>query len=308
MNGEKQGEVILFPKTLDYYQIQLTKMLETERYGDAIMLLKFLLDCKTGDPRAEKEWGTLLEWLRVQFPGAEDLTPEQNKPIAEDDAGEAEEDMVRRTVSAKASNDKMYINRLLGAINHASVDKQMLALDQLAYVEDADIAEQLLQKLHSSQLHPFVAFKLLQTLCKLGAQGETSFGKLGEIVTVDIEKTPLFFDQFPSPLPEVSDRVQHTAEVNDPTLSYFAQQTWREYLTYCYGNAIYQEMVRMPEEQIDVWAAALHAAVAESMYGEDAAAAEAADLYGITERLIPYWQRACRHLKLFFKDGVGTTV
>lgn len=301
MNGSKQGEIILFPKTLDYYQIQLTKMLEAEAYGDAIRLLKFLLDCKTEDPRTDKEWATLLEWLRAQFPDAED---EQ----AEDESDDGEDEMLRRTVNVKSTNDRMYVKRLLDAINDPSMDKQMLALDQLAYVDDPTVGEQLMHKLHSYSLHPFVVFKLLQTLSKLGVQGETTFGKLGEIITVDIERTPVGPEQFPSPLPEVSERVQQIAEVNDPTLSYFAQQTWQEFLSYCYGNSVYRELSELSEEQIDVWAAALHTTVAEAMYGNDVPGAEAADMYGITELLCPSWERACEQLRRFFRDGGGTTV
>ncbi|WP_199618423.1 hypothetical protein [Paenibacillus alkalitolerans] len=304
MDGAKQGEVILFPKTLDYYQIQLTKMLEAEAYGDAIRLLRFLLDCKTGDERTENEWSTLLEWLRNQFPDAE-AEAERHET---DEAEVGEEELLRRTVSAKSSNDRTYAKRLLDAIHHSSLDKQLLALDQLAYVEDPDIGRQLLQKLQGNALHPFVVFKLLQTLCKLGVQGEATFGKLGEIVTVDIEKTPLSSEYFPPPLPEVSERVQQFAEVIDPTLSYFANQTWREFLAYCYGNSLYRELTHMTEESVDVWAAALHLTVTEAMYGEDGTSSEVLDIYGITEMLVPPWEQACKALRRFFQEGGATTV
>jgi hypothetical protein len=302
MKGAKQGEVILFPKTLDYYQIQLTKMLETESYGEAIRLLRFLLQCKTWDERIENEWSTLLQWLVKQFPDAEASLPEDD----EDNAGE--EELLRRTVTAKSNGDRAYALRLLNAIEHTSLEKQMLAIDQLAYVEDSTVPGQLLDKLQSVLLHPFAQFKLLQTLCKLGMRGEATFGKLGEIVTVDIEHTPLSYDQFPETLIEIGERVQLGAEVNDPTLSYFAVQTWMDFLKYYYGTSIYREMTQAAEAQTDLWAAALHATVSEAMRGAEAEIEDALDLYGVTGADLPEWERACGALRKYFRDGGNVNV
>jgi hypothetical protein len=302
MNGKQQGEVILFPKTIDYYQIELTKLLETEAYSEAIRLLEFLVDCKTGDGGTDEEWRTLLDWLRGEFP---DAVPARGPDEEEVPVGE--EELLRQHVCAKISQDKQYVNRLLGSLQHASMDKQMLALEQLAYTEGDGVAEELQRRLLDTQLHPFVSFKLLQTLSKLGVVGEVTFGKLGEIVTVDVERTPLSPDQFPEPLPWVSDRVQKTAETDDPTISYFAKQTWEEFLMYAYGASVYRDLLTIGEQELDIWASALHAAVAQAMYGSGIAD-ELQDRYGITELLLPGWKRAYESLSGFFRDSAGLHV
>lgn len=299
MNGKSQGEVILFPKTIDYYQLELTKLLETEAYSEAVRLLSFLESCRTADPRINDEWKMLLHWLKTEFPESA-----QGQSEAEDGAPDGEEDLLRASVSAKASKDKQYANKLLEMLSYASVDKQLIALDQLAYVGDEGIAEGLKRRLHDAPLHPFVSFKLLQTLAKLGAAGEVTFGKLGEIVTVDIERTPLSPDQFPEPLPSVSDRVHANAETEDPTVSLFAKTTWEEFLSYIYGTSSYLELNGIGETELDIWASALHAVVAHTMYGLDSPE-EIQDLYGITEPLLPAWQKCYQALSGYFQARGG---
>jgi len=301
MNGKREGDLILFPKSIDYYQIELTKLLEKEAYGEAIRMLEFLVSCRTDDDRSIEEWTTLLGWLRTEFPDAADEAGES------DDDGPGEEELLKRYVAAKASQDKRFVKRLLDTLAHAPLDRQLLALDQLAHIEEDDVADRLKEKLLDPQLHPFVGFKLLQTLAKLGASGETTFGKLGEIVTVDVERTPLSADQFPEPLPLVVERVQQMAETDDPTVSYFAQQTWEEFLTYVYGTSTYRDMVGMDEQMLDVWAAALHGAVSKAMYGTSDPD-DLKDRYGITESLEPSWERAAASIAEFFRDGAGIHV
>lgn len=304
MNRKRQGqgELILFPKTIDYYQIELTKLLEAESYGEAVRLLEFLVECRTDDGRTNEEWRTLRDWLKTEFP----LASERGE-AEQDDVPPGEEELLRRRVAEKSAADKQYVNRLLASLAQATLDKQLLALDQLAYIEDEGIAPELLKRLHDSQLHPFVSFKLLQTLTRLGATGEATFARLGEIVTVELERTPLSPEQFPEPLPFVSERAHQIAEVDDPTVSYFAKQTWEEFLSYAYGTALYRDMLGMSEQELDVWASALHAAVAQAMYGSGNAE-EWKDRYGITEMLLPGWDRAYESLSRFFRDCAGLHV
>jgi len=302
MSGKTRGELILFPKTIDYYQFELTKLLEKEAYGEAIRMLEFLVDCRPDDDRASAEWSTLLQWLRTEFPGAARAAdePEELGPAGE-------EELLRAHVSAKTSKDKLYTKRLLESLSRASLDSQLLALEQLAYVTDDGVAEALKEKLADPQLHPFVGFKLLQTLAKLGFEGEATFGKLGEIVTVDVERTPPSAERFPEPLPQIVDRVRAAAEDEDPTVAEFAKRTWEEFLPYWYGTALYRELLRADEAAQDVWASALHAAVSRAMYG-DAPAEELQDRYSITESLLPDWEKAYGAIARFFRDVSGVHV
>ncbi|MCI3923585.1 hypothetical protein MO973_25500 [Paenibacillus sp. TRM 82003] len=281
----------------------MTKLLESEAYGEAVRLLEFLVDCKTDDGRANEEWRTLRDWLKSEFPRAAERTDNE----AEDGEPQGEEDLLRRSVNEKTAHDKQYVNRLLASLSQATSDKQLLALDQLAYIDDESIVPELLKRLHDAQLHPFVSFKLLQTLARLGATGEATFARLGEIVTVELERTPLSSDRFPEPLPLVSERVHQVAEVDDPTVSYFAKQTWDEFLSYAYGTALYRDMLGMGDQELDIWASALHAAVAQAMYGS-AEAEQLKDRYGITELLLPRWDRAYGALSRFFRDSAGLRV
>jgi hypothetical protein len=309
MDGKSRGELILFPKTIDYYQIELTKLLEKEAYGEAIRTLEFLVECRTDDGRANEEWSTLLEWLRSEFPdaarAADGGDPEDEAYGNEPDVAEA--DLLRGRVTAKASRDKQYAKRLVESLSRGAPEAQLHALEQLGHLEDESVAGALLKKLAEPQLHPFVAFKLLQTLAKLGIEGEATFAKPGEIVTVDIERTPSGPDRFPEPLPFVSDRVREMAEIDDPTIPVFAKQTWEEFLTYAYGSALYRGMHEMDEPALDVWASALHTAVAHAMYGGDVAE-ELQDRYGITESLLPAWESAYAALAKFFRDVSGVRV
>lgn len=45
-------------------------MLESERYGEAMELLRFLLQCQGQEERNYEEWRSLLEWLETAFPYA----------------------------------------------------------------------------------------------------------------------------------------------------------------------------------------------------------------------------------------------
>lgn len=293
MNSKHEGEIILFPKSVDYYQIELTKLLEKESYGKAIRMLEFLLDCKTDDKQLTYEWSNILHWLRNEFPdlaadGAED-----------EESGASEEEIARQQAKAKASQDREYVQKLLSLLKAGPMDRQMLALDQLAYIEDLAIVPELLERLHEHTLHPFVSFKLLQTLARLGYAGEVTFGKLGEIVTVEVERTPLSQEQFPDILLAISDRVQQAAEIEDPNVSYFAKQTWGEFLAYIYGTALYRELLQIEEPAVDVWTSALHAAVETVVYGSSKAE-EKKNRYGITKELFAAWDRAYERLRGFF--------
>lgn len=61
------NKIVLFPKTLDYYQIQLTVMLENERYVEAMDMLRFLPQCQGQDERHYDEWRASLEWSQAHF-------------------------------------------------------------------------------------------------------------------------------------------------------------------------------------------------------------------------------------------------
>ncbi|MFB6363712.1 hypothetical protein ACFCP7_06555 [Paenibacillus elgii] len=293
MSGQTHDNVILFPKTVEYYQFELTRLLEAERYGEAMKLLRFLLACQSEDNRAREEWQSLLDWLQVMFP---DLALGQ-----EDESQElSEADLLRQHLHAKGEQKGDYAKRLLAGLREQrAVDKQLLALDQLAFLEDEAIDEELIGWLkEDAGRHPLIQFKALQTLRKRGATGSVTLHKNGEAAVVEIEDTPEAFDQFPSQIQEIINRVQEISETQHPALSYFASETWNEFLAFIYGTSAYRQMLRQDPACVDVWAAALHLTLLEQVF-EGGDKAELFELYGITSNLTFQWEQAYRMMQQF---------
>ncbi|MEK8131312.1 hypothetical protein WMW72_25725 [Paenibacillus filicis] len=293
MGSLPHDNVILFPKTVEYYQYELTRLLEAERYGEAMKLLVFLLGCQSDDDTAREEWQSLLDWMRMMFP---DLAAGQP---GEEETDESESELLRGHLLARGEEGQAYAERLLETIRSGQApDKLMLALDQLAFLEHDGIDEALIRQLREGELHPLIQFKTLQTLKKRGAAGSVTLHKNGESLVCDIEDTPEDFERFPSQIQEIIARVQEISEVKHPALSYFASQTWNEFLAYIYGTSAYRQMLRQEASCIDVWAAALHLTLLERVFdGGDRE--ELLELYGITSDLIFQWEQAYRIMQQF---------
>ncbi|NHN30134.1 hypothetical protein [Paenibacillus agricola] len=292
--SEKLNEnVILFPKTVEFYQYELTRMLETERYGEAIQMLSFLLTCHHQDRRIEEEWEALLQWLQTMFPeevfafgeeGEEDLT---------------ETELLRQHLSIKTQSDSGYAEKLLGMLEHPqSLENQLLALDQLAFIEHPDINAKLSEWLSASEQHPLIQYKVLQTLKLRGVTGPIQLEKHGERIIVQIEETPKSFDDFPLPIHDIMERFEEISQTQQPALFYFAQETWNEFLAFIYGTAQYHQMLREEWDSVDVWAAALHLVLLEKVF-HSGGKEEIMELYGITNDLMFQWEQAYRVMLQF---------
>jgi hypothetical protein len=292
--SEKLNEnVILFPKTVEFYQYELTRMLETERYGEAIQTLSFLLTCHHQDVRIEEEWQALLQWLQTMFPeevyafgaeGEEDIT---------------ETELLRQHLSIKVQADSGYAERLLGMLQHPqSLENQLLALDQLALIEHPEINAKLSEWLSAHEQHPLIQYKVLQTLKLRGVTGSLLLEKHGEKIEVIVEDTPKSFEDFPSPINEIMDRFQEVCQTHQPALFYFAQETWNEFLAFIYGTAQYRQMLRQEYECVDIWAAALHLVLLEKVF-DGGVRDDVMDLYGITNELVFQWEQAYRVMLQF---------
>lgn len=289
--------VILFPKTIQYYQYELTKMLEAERYGEAIRLLRFLLGCSHDDRQAHDEWQSLLDWLQMMFP--EERFPMPGEEYGEDDEELSEADLLREQLSLRGRDSAEYAEMLLSSLQKPQeVDKHLLALEQLAHLEHPGISDTLKEWAEEPGVHPMLQLKALQTLKRRGASGSITLYKLGERTAVDIEDTPLSFDEFPAQIHDIVQRVQEISEVQHPALSYFAQETWNEFLAYIYGSSQYRQMLKQDSACVDVWAAALHLTLLERLF-ETGDRAELHELYGITSGLLFQWEQAYRVMKQF---------
>ncbi|MEK5030405.1 hypothetical protein MKY96_03050 [Paenibacillus sp. FSL R7-0302] len=302
-NSPAKENIVLFPKTLDYYQIQLTVMLENERYGEAMELLRFLLQCQGQEERHYEEWRSLLDWLAAAFPHAAQGGDGEGATDAEEmDLGE--EDMARILARSKLEEDAEYPDKLLKRVmNEPLSEATVLALEQLSYLEGSGVDEALTGWLQQAEVHPLLQFRTLQTLRRRGAQGAIRLSRGHEAAEVEIETVPLYSDEFPPQISQVLERVAEQAEVHEPTLYYFAQELWGQFVMSIYGTGDYRKLLDGEYSQLDIWAGALHQMVSESLNG-NRKEEETRGMYGITDSMRFQFEGAYRSLRGFVKSSL----
>lgn len=300
--NEHSNNIVLFPKTLDYYQIQLTVMLENERYGEAMDLLRFLLQCQGQEERHYDEWRALLEWLEAAFPHYGEDVPEIHEEREEEDI--SEEDMARQHARSKLEQDDGYADKLLRTVMEEPLSEQtMLALEQLAYLERPEIDDSLTGWLQDKTLHPLLQFRVLQTLRRRGVQGIIAFTRGEEPVEVEIDTVPLRPEDFPIQIVQILERVADQTEVHEPTLFYFAQELWIQYVMAVYGTRDYMSMLEENDSMTDIWAAALHMTVADSLGGSHDEE-DTRSMYAVTGAMRFRLEQAYRSMKQFVSAGL----
>ncbi|WP_379130777.1 hypothetical protein [Paenibacillus sp. sgz500958] len=303
MNSPAKENIVLFPKTLDYYQIQLTVMLESERYGEAMELLRFLLQCQGQEERHYAEWQSLLEWLEAAFPYEAGQAGTEAIP-AGDDEEQSEIDMARMLAQTKQNDDPDYANRLLFKImNEPLAESTVLALEQLSYIQGEGIDEAITAWLETGKAHPLLQFRALQTLRRRGAQGTVKLERVLNIAVCDIEDVPLQTEDFPVQVNQVLERVAIQAEVHEPTLYYFAQELWAQFIMSIYGTPDYRALLTADDMLLDIWAGSLHQIVSESLNGSRNEE-ETRAMYGITDTMRFQFEQAYRSLKGFVQNGL----
>lgn len=305
MTDHAKDNLVLFPKTLDYYQIQLTKMLETERYGDSKALLQFLLHCHGEAERYHTEWHALLGWLDAAFPEA--TSGSISDALGEEDEEDLDEnDLIRQRATDRSQMDTEYIPQLIATLGSSEdPEQQLLVLGQLMHLSHPDIELSLIQWLARAEYIPPVQFRTLQALRKQGATGLVTFWRNGESLSVEAGDTPLSFADFPQGIHQVLERVSQAAEVSDPTLSYFAEEMWKECVQVAYGTPIYRSMIEDEDSVFDLWGAALHQLLMEKLHGK-LGDEWIRELYGITSELRFRYEQALRWLRHYSVEPRST--
>ena len=263
IENSHNDKVFLLPKTIDYYQEELTRMLETEQFNEAAGLLQFLLTCQSDDPETGAEWQRLLDWLQTSFDlGSNQAEDEEEEEITEDD-------LHKQRFYNKMSEDPNYVKKLLETVlSNPDLERKMLAIEQLIVADHPQIDDTLKRWIEQVDLHPLIQYKVLQALRARGATGKLKLRREDEAVVVEIGDTPLDLLHYAEPIQAVLERVKAVSENEQPSMVYFADQTWKEFLAYMYGSSLYTAMIDMPDKHITVWAAALHCAVVETMTGD----------------------------------------
>jgi len=271
-------------------------MLEAERYGEAKRLLSFLMQCQGEDQRHYEEWENLLSWLEMVFPDAQ--TYEDDPLIAGETATQSEEeDSLRRRALSPDAQDEAYVEQVLYIMQHHPViDQQILALERAVHLEHPDVDQTIVTWLTNNDLHPALQFKALQCLRKRGVTGRLALERLGEMVELEIERTPLSLDDFPAAVIKVAERVESATEVIDSTMPHFAKELWKDCLQCLYGTTVYDLMIKDDEETADCFSGALHQTLELSLYGRSDDD-EIRDTYGITDALRFRYEQACRALR-----------
>lgn len=302
-NAPAKENIVLFPKTLDYYQIQLTVMLESERYGEAMELLRFLLQCQGQEERHYEEWQSLHDWLAAAFPYAVQGGDADGAFQAEEpEVGE--EDMARSLARSKLAEDAGYADKLLKRVMDEPLSEStVLALEQLSYLEGGQVDEALTGWLQQAEVHPLLQFRTLQTLRRRGVQGTVILSRGHETAEVEIDTVPLSSEEFPAQVSQVLERVAEQAEVHEPTLYYFAQELWGQFIMSIYGSGDYRTLLDGDDSQLDIWAGALHQIVSESLNGSRQEE-ETRGMYGITGTMRFQFEGAYRSLRGFVKSSL----
>ncbi|MDP5272671.1 HEAT repeat domain-containing protein [Chengkuizengella axinellae] len=289
--------IVLFPGTLQNYQNTLTSLLETEQYDEALKLLQYLLQCEGEDEETYEEWELLLEWLTTH---TKELKKEDRVYGEELD----ENRLLNDHIQTKLLKDEGYSQKLLEMLFHkSSPEKKWLALDQLVHIDDVEINQKIMEWLQNEKLNPMLQFKALQTLKQREAKGEITFDRLGEKVSVSIENTPIHFEDYPKVIVDVVDRVRHETEDFDQMISTFAEQTWKEYLSYIYGTRIYLESIEL--QNSNPFACALHKIALELTIG-NIDEEQLLQTYGLSKNEMALMQKTYRNMKSYIETVLQT--
>jgi len=289
---------------VDQYQIQLTNMLEQERFEEAKELLRFLVTCQGNEKLYAEEWARLLEWLEQSF-------PTDGYKASSDNTDSKQEEFALRKAALSDMNQgttEDVVSRIISSLSEGpSIDQQMLLLERAIFIESDLIDQPLIDWLEQNEhIHPIVQFKALQSLKQRGVKGFIRMKRISELVTLEISETPLELNEFPNSVNAILNKAISALELIDVTTPHLAEELWVECLQCLYGTNSYNWMLEGNESIEDCYAAALHHIIQLIVYGQ-VVDNEIREIYGITEEYrFRYEQaiRVIREIAFILQDGV----
>ena len=291
-NRANSENVCLLPGSVEYYQTQLAGMLEMGRYREAAELLRFLLKCAGVGLQSKLDWQLLLDWLEDEFPDAGQL-PESDLPDEDLDNKEMERALFQALVQEKLQHDPGYVDRLMESFRHRNAhDKQLLALEQLRYINEPQIDGMLKSWIEQDDLPSLLQFKALQVMKDRGMTGKIRIKRDDVVYPVDLADVPTTMEDYPANLQQMIERTMFVCETRDVNLKWFAEQAWNDFLAYAFGTPLYTRLTAdMDESELDTWAAAFHYCLLQTIMGE-ADEEEIRQLYGIPSGMDKEWASA----------------
>lgn len=285
-------KVVLLPQTVEHVHAELTRMLENEQYQDAIEMLQFLLSCNPVDEQTTEEWKALLHWLEAMLPELGPSSEQENDEWSE-------REMYKQNLARKVEQNEGYVEQLINMLTaHTStLDKQMLALEQLVYIEHPKINDTLIKWLCGKEMHPLVQFKCIQSLKARGVTGTLLIPRNGAVIEIKIEETPLHPDEFPAHIMDIMNKVRTMTEIKDPELFRFASKIWEQFISFIYGTVLYRSLANQADVSVP-WAAALHATVLNMLYHVDNFE-QVGKIYELTSELSAVYDKAFTVLQYF---------
>jgi tetratricopeptide (TPR) repeat protein len=159
--------------------------------------------------------------------------------------------LMERKVKERREEDPNYMDHLLQALLHGNYDQQLHAIEQLKYIDDAQVVSSFKKYLTMQEIHPVLKTLCLRVLKEMGADGTVLVYKFGKGIELDVDNVPMDDKGF-HPLQQrlielIADRTCH----DDPAFETFASHIWVEYLATVYPF--------IPDlRPIEAWAAAIH--------------------------------------------------
>lgn len=284
------------PKTIEYYETQLTEFLMSERYEQAAEVLRLLQHASGVDAGKRQQWAEMLTWMEMMFPellfhsGASDS----------DDQKFSEEELRYQTLSDKISQQNIKPGHLLESLRATdSPDEQLVMLERLSYSADPEAVTGIRGWLTERERNPLLQFKALQALKRLGDEEQLQLNRFGDRMLVCPADTPSEAGEIPPGIVRVFQLVKSVSDSTQPVIGDFSAQMMWDFIAISFGTSLYNEMAQAEEGQMKVWASALHVFLETHVFG-GSVPDQIWEIYDVSSEQMDEWEHVYRQIECFF--------